>query len=71
MLSDVVLPGGTSGPEFAAQAQEIYTDFKTIFVSGYPAEAANCGPFPSPDQVLLNKPFKRQQLAEALREALD
>jgi len=71
VLSDVVLPGGTSGPEFAVQARERFPGLGIIFMSGYPAEAAMRNGFLGPDSVLLNKPFERLQLARALRQALD
>lgn len=70
VLSDVVLPGGASGPKFAEQARTTYPDLKVIFMSGYPAEAAKRNGFLGSDQTLLNKPFRKRQLAKALREAL-
>jgi PAS domain S-box-containing protein len=71
VLSDVVLPGGISGPEFAEEARTTYPDLKIIFMSGYPAEAAKRKGFLGSDKVLLNKPFQRLRLAKVLREALD
>lgn len=71
VLSDVVLPGGTSGPEFAQTVRQTHPDLKIVFMSGYPAEAANRNDIVSPDEVLLNKPFQRKQLAFALHEALN
>ncbi|MGH1412771.1 MAG: ATP-binding protein [Pelagimonas sp.] len=71
VLSDVVLPGGESGPEFAHRASKIYPNFKVIFMSGYPAESIQNNSFFGPDQVLLHKPFQQYQLAKALRDALD
>ncbi len=71
MLSDVVLPGGMSGPEFAEEVRARFPDLKIIFMSGYPAEAAKRNGFLGSDRVLLNKPFRRSQLAKALRDALD
>jgi PAS domain S-box-containing protein len=71
VLSDVVLPGGTSGPEFAEEACAAYPGLKIIFMSGYPADAAKRDGFLGSDKVLLNKPFSRRQLAKALRDALD
>ena len=71
VLSDVILPGGRSGPEFAQEAGQRYHDLKIIFMSGYPAEAAKSNGLLGSDTILLNKPFERRQLAEALREALD
>jgi CheY-like chemotaxis protein len=71
VLSDVVLPGGTSGLQFAEEARGMYPSIKIVFMSGYSAEAAVRNGFLGPDQVLLNKPFQRSQLATALREMLD
>ena len=71
ILSDVVLPGGISGPEFAEAAGKTHPDLKVVFMSGYPAEAAKRSGRLGSDKVLLNKPFQTKQLAAALREALD
>ena len=70
VLSDVVLPGSTSGPEFAEEARGTYPGLEIIFMSGYPADATKRHGFLGPDEVLLSKPFSRRQLAKALREAL-
>jgi CheY-like chemotaxis protein len=70
VLSDVVLPGGTGGPEFAEEARTTRPDLKIIFMSGYPAEAAKRDGFLGSDKVLLTKPFSRHELAQALRDAL-
>ncbi len=71
VLSDVVLPDGASGPEFARQAQASDPRLKVIFMSGYTADAATHDGLISPESVLLNKPFRRSELANALRDALD
>ena len=71
MLSDVVLPGGQSGLEFAEEARDRYPALKVIFMSGYPAQAATRDGFLRSGQRLLNKPFQRRQLAKALHEVLN
>ncbi len=71
MLSDVVLPGGVSGPEFAREAKSLYPELKLLFMSGYPAEAVSRSGLQMQDTVLLNKPFQRRELATALRTVLD
>lgn len=70
LLSDVVLPGGTSGPAFAEELQAIYPSLPVIFMSGYPADEKGRDKLLRPEQVLLNKPFHRSVLAKALAEAL-
>jgi PAS domain S-box-containing protein len=71
VLSDVVLPGGRSGPEFAEEIRSHYPALKVIFMSGYPVVAAKRNGFVGSDRVLLNKPFRKRDLAKVLREALD
>ncbi len=71
LFSDVVLPGGVSGPAFAKQARTTAPDLRVVFISGYPREiecengATSCG------AVLLSKPIRLEPLAKALRDALD
>ena len=71
ILSDVILPGGTSGPEFVEAVRTNVPETKVIFMSGYPTEAAKQNGFWESGTVLLSKPFQLGQLARALREALD
>ncbi|MDH3742635.1 MAG: ATP-binding protein, partial [Hyphomicrobiales bacterium] len=70
VLSDVVLPGGTSGPDFAKQARAAQPDLKIVFMSGYSGMADKRDDLSRANCVLLNKPFKARQLAEALQEVL-
>ena len=70
VLSDVILPGGTSGPAFAEEIKASNPEMKVIFMSGYPAEAAKRNGFLGSDGVLLNKPFRVAQLARAVKKAL-
>ena len=71
LLSDVVLPGGLSGPDLAKQVLKLYPGLKIIFMSGYPANAAKDKDFVESGEALLSKPFSQLQLARALRKALD
>lgn len=71
MLSDVILPGGQSGPDYAKEAAEKYPNLKIVFMSGYPATASGGPRDLSIDRVLLQKPFEMDQLAEVVRNALD
>lgn len=70
ILSDVILPGGTSGPEFADELRTSHPEMKVLFMSGYPAEAAKRKGFLDADSMLLNKPFRIAQLAKAVKAAL-
>ena len=71
VLSDIVLPGGTSGPEFAVEARAHDPNLKIIFMSGYSPEATERSGCLGSNDVLLNKPIRTEQLAMALRKAVD
>jgi PAS domain S-box-containing protein len=70
VLSDVVLPGGTNGFEFADQAREKVPDLKFVFMSGYPTDAISQWGTSGVNNTLLKKPFKMKELAEVLADAL-
>ncbi len=71
LLSDVALPGGKSGPDFAEEAKRRWPGLKILFMSGYPAEAlAHQGKL-GEDIPLLSKPFRKAELAHWVREELD
>lgn len=70
ILSDVVLPKGVSGPEFAMEVRAQYPDVKILFMSGYPSDSINKNEISGTDTVLLTKPFQRETLARALQAAL-
>jgi PAS domain S-box-containing protein len=70
VLSDVILPGGISGPQFAARIKNSHPHLKVLFMSGYPADELDGADCPGIGDVLLNKPFKVVELAEALAQAL-
>ena len=70
VLSDIVLPLGISGLEFARQIRTDFPDLKIIFMSGYPDNAIQQSGGLDAGSVLLTKPIKRIKLAEALRDAL-
>ncbi len=70
VLSDIVLPGGVDGPTLAAEFSETYPEMPIVFMSGYPAERSG-GQFPvSSESILLNKPFRRADLAQTVSRAL-
>jgi signal transduction histidine kinase/ActR/RegA family two-component response regulator len=71
LFTDVVLPERMSGLEVAEAARKIQPGLKVLFTSGYSMEIlAQEGPVDL-ELRLLRKPYRRHQLAAALREALD
>ncbi|MBE7418124.1 MAG: PAS domain S-box protein [Ideonella sp.] len=71
VFSDVVLPGGTSGAQLAQQALRQVPGLRVLLASGYPRDALS-GLDGDVDRIaLLTKPYSRDDLARAVRMALD
>jgi len=70
LLSDVVLPGGMSGRTLAAAARTILPGLPVLFMSGYAKDAFGVDGSPDPGDALLEKPFRRIDLAQFVRRAL-
>ena len=74
ILSDVVLSGSRTGPEFFKENAALVKNARIIFMSGYPSETAAVSkdiPLWDPSDILLNKPFSRTDLARQIRFALE
>ena len=70
LLSDIVLPGGLSGTDLAKWVRALDSQVRIVLMSGYPAETATGNRLLRCKDILLNKPFRRHQLAETLHSAL-
>jgi signal transduction histidine kinase len=71
LFTDVVLPKGMSGIELANKVKSLNPKLKVLLTSGYAEEVFQQHGRPSDDMPLLRKPYKRAELAQALRIALD
>ena len=71
VLTDVILPGGTSGLEIARDLRHSRPELPVALMSGYSDIAAEEGKFAGQEFVLLNKPFQRPELAKTLRSVLN
>ena len=71
LLSDVVMPGGLSGRALAEQARARHPGLRVLFMSGYAADAVVRNGRLGENFRLLSKPFRRVDLARAVRMALD
>jgi CheY-like chemotaxis protein len=67
LFTDVVLPGALNGQELARQAQERWPRLRVVLTSGFPAK--NGGSVVVEDRLLV-KPYRKADLARALREGL-
>ncbi len=70
LLSDVVLPGGVSGPDLVEQVRHRYPGIKVLFMSGYPDAPHRRGPLVENTE-LLGKPFGKRDLAQKVRAVLN
>jgi CheY-like chemotaxis protein len=71
LLSDVTMPGGVSGPQLAKAAQQIRPRLRVLLTSGSGEQAVMDHNDLPPDMPLLSKPYRRAELAAAVRRALD
>lgn len=70
LFTDVVMPE-MNGPQLAAEAHKLYPNMKLLFTSGYTENAIVHHGRLDPGVKLLSKPYRRQDLANKIREALD
>lgn len=71
LFTDVVLPGGFTGAQVAAQARAMRPDLKVLFTTGYARNAiVHHGRLDKGVQ-LLTKPFSFKDLAAKVRDILD
>jgi CheY-like chemotaxis protein len=70
LFTDVYMPGGIHGPQLVAEACRLRPKLKVLYTSGYlNYSVLRKGLDPGIGQV--SKPYRRHDLAEKLREALD
>ena len=70
LFTDVVMPGGMNGWELAERARQVRPGLKILLTSGYALETlAERGRLPR-GAIILNKPYRKAELAKQLREAL-
>jgi DNA-binding LytR/AlgR family response regulator len=68
LFTDVVMPGGMFGPELARQASLLRPSLKVLFTSGYSEQPVQ--PLDGIEARILNKPYRRSDLASMLRSVL-
>jgi CheY-like chemotaxis protein len=68
LFSDIVLPGGMSGFQLLRQARDMRPELRAVLTTGFAQDFGAAGT--EIVDPILRKPYKRQELAETLREAL-
>ena len=71
LFSDVVLGSGMNGRELALEARRLRPNLPVLLVSGYPGTAGQGGTDADDGIELLRKPYRREELANALRRVLE
>lgn len=67
LVTDIVMPGGMNGVELGLQARKLKPNLKIIYSSGFPSDALAERSGTQIDGPLLNKPYQRKDLIEAIR----
>ncbi|HVZ14560.1 MAG TPA: MASE4 domain-containing protein [Bauldia sp.] len=70
LFTDVILAGGATGFDLARVARQRWPNLKVVFTSGFPDTKLNTGSGPTNVGKLLGKPFRKEDLAKALKAAL-
>jgi CheY-like chemotaxis protein len=71
LFTDVVIPGGMSGRELADEVAKRRPGLKVLYTSGYTDNAIVHHGKLDDGVLLLTKPYRRNQLAEMIRKALN
>lgn len=71
LFTDVVMPKGVNGPALAEIARRLYPDLPVLFTSGYTENAIIHHGQLDKGTLLLAKPYRRVDLAEKVRAAMD
>ncbi len=71
LLTDVVMPGGMNGRELATEVERRLPGIQVLYMSGYTEDAIMHHDRLDADAKLLQKPFRRADLARAVRKVLD
>lgn len=70
LFTDVVMPGGMFGTELAREASQLRPGLKILFTSGYSNQPVKALDGLGRDAPILNKPYRRNDLASMLRSVL-
>ena len=70
LLTDMIMPGGMTGDELAAEMKRRKPDLKIIYASGYTSAFVGRN-FGQADVAFLAKPYQPQQVAQLIRDTLD
>jgi PAS domain S-box-containing protein len=70
LLTDMIMPGGMTGTDLAAELKRRKSGLKVIYASGY-SSALTGKDFTQGDNIFLAKPYQPNQMAQLIRNTLD
>ncbi len=71
MFSDIIMPGGMDGWALAKAANSLRPGLKVLLTSGFSGGASSPMNRERREADLLNKPYRKDELARRIRGALD
>jgi nitrogen-specific signal transduction histidine kinase/CheY-like chemotaxis protein len=71
LLTDLIMPGGMTGRELAAQLLQQNPKLKVVYSSGYSVEIVGKDFSPKENVNFLTKPYEAEKLAQTIRNSLD
>jgi CheY-like chemotaxis protein len=70
LFTDIIMPGGLNGRQLADEARKLCPGLRVIFTSGYAETSVVHDGQLDQGVHLLNKPYRREDLAKKVRDAL-
>jgi len=70
VLTDMIMPGGMTGGDLAAELKKRKPELKVIYASGY-SSALTGKEFTQGENIFLAKPYQTSQVARLIRDTLD
>jgi CheY-like chemotaxis protein len=71
LFTDIIMPGGMTGKELADQVLRLRPETRVLYTSGYTDNVMVAHGRIDHDALLLAKPYRRSELAQMVRAALD
>jgi PAS domain S-box-containing protein len=71
LFTDLVMPNGIGGQELWRRARTLRPGLKALFTTGYSEQFVNARSDADRSVPVLSKPYRRESLAKAIRDALD
>jgi signal transduction histidine kinase/CheY-like chemotaxis protein len=71
LMTDVMLGEGMSGPELAREVERTRPDLPVLFMSGFHQKKLESSDFVKSEVSFISKPFRKTDIAPALRAAID